>query len=634
MFNLHSYRMLASCINMSTKCSENLVYVAQRDGLISISFNYRSRYRSKMFNLQRKSTDTLAQTIERIQLNLLKLHKQDNRKSKTSVSPIEPEDVQLFINGNRLNPDDTVNGHAWVDGAILQFRNQSYRVVTDCPRVESVKLPACPMTNFTIMPLITLMNCQLQDCEFSWYRQEASSKKSTNCDQNWSKVSSQISYTPTTEDINRALKFTCVPSNGSKHGPEHHVISSPVEIGPLMCPFEKRFAFTKDSSRDKRQIRVVTYNILADLYADSDYSRTVLFAHCPTHALTIDYRRQLILKELTGYNADVICLQEVDKKEFVRVYEPYFKLVQDHSAVFDTKGNQVAEGVATFVRNDLFEIVESHRTILSELIQPLEEGVQNCRQLESTASQTDEQDKKNILLSIDTNHHPILKERESKVALDLLSRFDHIRNVILKKDALRKRFMDRQTVIQTSLVRSKEFPKEYFILANTHLYFAPDADHIRLLQGGVSIAYIEYLKEIYYKQAINSVDAPCGDIKLSVILCGDMNSSPDCGLYKLVTEGFVPEDFPDWSSNKEEQVIGLSLKTNLRFYSAYEGLRYTNYTPLFNGCLDYIYFEKGNLDRSATVPLPDHNEISETGGIPSDVFPSDHLALIADLKIT
>jgi len=46
--------------------------------------------------------------------------------------------------------------------------------------------------------------------------------------------------------------------------------------------------------------RVVTYNILADVYSDSDYSRDYLFPHCPADILSIDYRKQLLLKELTG----------------------------------------------------------------------------------------------------------------------------------------------------------------------------------------------------------------------------------------------------------------------------------------------------------------------------------------------
>jgi hypothetical protein len=44
----------------------------------------------------------------------------------------------------------------------------------------------------------------------------------------------------------------------------------------------------------------VSYNILADLYADSEVSRKQLYPYCPPYALSIDYRKQLILKELLG----------------------------------------------------------------------------------------------------------------------------------------------------------------------------------------------------------------------------------------------------------------------------------------------------------------------------------------------
>ena len=48
------------------------------------------------------------------------------------------------------------------------------------------------------------------------------------------------------------------------------------------------------------RIRVVSYNILADIYADSDFSRNELFPYCPPYALAIDYRKPLLLKEITG----------------------------------------------------------------------------------------------------------------------------------------------------------------------------------------------------------------------------------------------------------------------------------------------------------------------------------------------
>lgn len=631
LFNRQPYSLLANCIKMSSKAREDLAYVAKKDGTITISFNYRSQIRSKMFNLQRGSSERLAQTMERIQLNLNKLYKQENKKSKRKDTPLEQETITLILNGNKLDPDMTSNNEAWVDGAILQFKDQSFQVVTNCPKVESIKLPACPMSNLVMMPTISLMNSRIEDCTFSWHRLNTRTNQNFGpADEEGIKVSSELAYMPNEDDVNQVLKFTCVPSNETRQGPVYQATSSAIEMGPASCPFERRFAFTGARVSDPHKMRVVTYNILADLYADSDYSRTVLFGHCPTHALSLDYRRQLILKELSGYNADIICLQEVDKKEFTKVYEPYFKLMENCSGVYSPKGDQVAEGVATFVCNDTFEIIESHRTILSELIEPLKQDHSLSQTSDQTTGAISEQDQEE---SSKVPEHPILNDRESQLAQDLLAKFNHFRDAIVKKESLRERFTKRHTVLQTTLIKNKKLSNEYSIIANTHLYFAPDADHIRLLQGGVCVKYLEYMKEVYYKDLIVKSHGPNNDIKLGLILCGDMNSSPDCGLYQLLTQGYIPEDYSDWSSNTSERVEGLSLSTHLRLLSAYEGLNYTNYTPLFNGCLDYIYFEKDKFHRYSVVPLPDHDEITKIGGIPSDVFPSDHLSLIADLVV-
>jgi mRNA deadenylase 3'-5' endonuclease subunit Ccr4 len=46
--------------------------------------------------------------------------------------------------------------------------------------------------------------------------------------------------------------------------------------------------------------RFVSYNILADIYADSDFSRDMLFPYCPAYALDMNYRKLLLIKEITG----------------------------------------------------------------------------------------------------------------------------------------------------------------------------------------------------------------------------------------------------------------------------------------------------------------------------------------------
>ena len=53
-------------------------------------------------------------------------------------------------------------------------------------------------------------------------------------------------------------------------------------------------------------ITAVTYNILADKFATSGYH-----SYCPAQWLEWRYRLPRILQELDGYDADVICLQEV-----------------------------------------------------------------------------------------------------------------------------------------------------------------------------------------------------------------------------------------------------------------------------------------------------------------------------------
>ena len=50
---------------------------------------------------------------------------------------------------------------------------------------------------------------------------------------------------------------------------------------------------------------IVTYNVLADLYANS----IEIHGHCPLFARSWPYRRQNLLHELLKYEADILCLQ-------------------------------------------------------------------------------------------------------------------------------------------------------------------------------------------------------------------------------------------------------------------------------------------------------------------------------------
>lgn len=470
------------------------------------------------------------------------------------------------------------------------------------------------MNGFPCIPRLTNDDCDINESKFTWFRQI---KPGSRKDHNYSPLAQSFIYTPTLEDVGHNLKLVYYPTTGRKKDRKMMIETKcAVQLSPNFFPFQERHKHTSKFLVKDRDLRVVSYNILADLYANSDYSREVLFNYCPTHALTIDYRSQLMMKELIGYNADIICLQEVDKKIYKNVLSSSLRHFQNFSGVFHLKGGQVGEGLTTLFREDKFEIVQSHKTLLRHLIRhpyvnPREDPVDS------------EEDSRSLLA------HPILCDHESKLCQKLLSEYDDIRQVILKKPPLESRFCDRTTILQTTLLRLKNDPSYLVLVANTHLYSMADADHIRLLQGSICVKYLEFLKT-NLRLMIEELD---DESRLHLIFCGDMNSTPDCGLFQLVTQGQVGQNSLDWTSNKEEAVEGLSIDTTLRLQPAYENIEYTNYTPGFHGCLDYIYYEKEQVKVLQAVPPPYHEDVVATGGIPSDVFPSDHIALVADLSL-
>lgn len=65
---------------------------------------------------------------------------------------------------------------------------------------------------------------------------------------------------------------------------------------------------------------------------------------------------------------------------------------------------------------------------------------------------------------------------------------------ISRNAQLAERILQRSTTLSVNVVESLEH-NEILIVANIHLYFHPDADHIRLLHGGMAIRYLEHFQQ-------------------------------------------------------------------------------------------------------------------------------------------
>lgn len=160
-----------------------------------------------------------------------------------------------------------------------------YTIYTNLPTIEQLKIPNTIITGFSIYPTVEISNGTIAQSKFSWFK-----RSDGNDNAEWEKVGNNFTYDVTEEDIGCKLKVICEPGDGKSHGLSKEAVSTKaITVGPKNCPFESRNTFTQ-SAVPSDQIRIVSYNLLADFYADSAYSQENLFPYCKPRFLAFDYR--------------------------------------------------------------------------------------------------------------------------------------------------------------------------------------------------------------------------------------------------------------------------------------------------------------------------------------------------------
>ncbi|PVD39383.1 hypothetical protein C0Q70_02013 [Pomacea canaliculata] len=540
---------------------------------------------SRAYNLDRKQTEEVGTALNRLKVNLAKNLFKKKKKKKNVVAGLtggENKEVDaentlnvVIVNSCGRKVDETIpNQVAWAEGNKLMIGDTHVPIIVNPPTVKLLPLPSSIMAGFPIFPRFELEFADLQQSTFTWQKEDVSPvEEGAGVATEGHPVikSTHPIYTPDAGDIGCRLKLTCVPGRTGRRGREDCVVSDEVRPGPGPCPFEARQEYTSHRTEDGT-FRVVSYNILAETYSDTEYARDVLFSYCPPYALEMDYRRQLLLKEITGYNADVVCLQEVDRKVFENELLPSLDML-GFTGALKIKGQQGNEGVATFIRSDKFRIISQHDVLLTDMLM------------------------------------------NSACCSDL-------REAVEKLPKLKAKIEDRGNVLQAMVLETVQSPQRLLIVANTHFYFHPEAGHLRLLQAATSLRHLQSICELFEQQGR----------EISLVFCGDFNSTPHHGVNALITTGYIPEDYADWNDGgDEERIQGLQLQHRLKLSSACGYVDFTNFTPNFQDMLDYIFIDTKNLSVKNVVPSFTVEELTLHTAIPSVVFPSDHIAQICDL---
>ncbi|KAI3694576.1 hypothetical protein L1987_77543 [Smallanthus sonchifolius] len=421
-----------------------------------------------------------------------------------------------------------------------------------------------------------------------------------NGSETWFEVGRSKTYTPTADDIGHVLKFECgVVDLETKLsvGQANTILTSRVIPAPSPSP-RRLISVTNadvaghlDSSSGT--FTVLSYNVLCDSYATSD-----LYGYCPSWALSWPYRRQNLLREIVGYLADIVCLQEVQSDHFEEFFAPeldkhgYQALFKRRTTEVYNGSNQTIDGCATFFRRDRFSHVKKYEVEFNKAAQSLTDALVPNAQKKTALNRLV---KDNVALIV------VLEAKFSNQGVDNLGK--------------------RQLVC----------------VANTHVNVQHDLKDVKLWQVHTLLKGLEKIAA--------SADIP-------MLVCGDFNSVPGSAPHALLAIGKVDPMHPDLAvdplgilrpANKLTHTLPL-----VSAYSSFARIGYeqqkkrvdpntneplfTNCTRDFIGTLDYIFYSADSLTVESLLELLDEDSLRKDTALPSPEWSSDHIALLAEFR--
>jgi exonuclease III len=594
-------------------------------------------------HMQRHSSETLEKTLARMGLSLFKKLSESTKHCHKRTRAYKARNTQLSCNATIWKVDSEsgvpttpwdcqslTNYNAWSEARYTPLAIQISLVDVELsemdgsssvPQTLTFAVESCPPTVTTVRTF--------SDWESYLYPsvpivvQTETMYKSDQCMVDWY-VNGQLlqsnshSYTPTEADLGKSVAILVTPIRKGQHDgagcQEAYQFSTLVQPLPenlILSLRPKWIAPRCDRSSGEASdapLRIMTYNVLADQNA-FDFGVSGKVAHSYAEYLTPqvlkrERRLPLILHEILAHQADVVCLQEVDEY----VYETLFKSALRHAGYdgfFTSKENEGSrEGCATFWLTTRFDPVpESNKK--SHLI----------RDMFPFESKTDDQEWTAL------NDIAGLLGKRRDLRYIVAAKLGHILHLVP--------------------LQVKGDTKTIWV-ANTHLFYHPDASHIRLMQM--------YLICRELSESLKTKDG-------GIVLCGDMNSSLTNSPGKLLIDRIVPKNFrnlrtdlngfrwsrqwrqPDSPNAFDDDFPSLSLPDSFPILRSAlsETPAFTHFIGGlergFRGTLDHILVSP-DLIPLKSGPMPSMRDVTRDTAMPSERIPSDHVSLICEVDMT
>lgn len=292
-----------SVIQSTKSISDNVVFInnTKDSNELEFKFTYKWNNKIKSIGFVRPVENTVAESFTRMIEKLKRKTKSDEENYEFSL--IDPK------NGCSLSTETWKELIPILSTLRLQLNDNEYQIAYNYPMIESIELPKVAVVGFELYPSQMKYTGDMKNCKFKWFR--SSTKEKWNQCGNDSPV-----YHCNNEDFGGRLKLVCeLHFNGIITSTVQSNISNVSIFTIDTSAIDSRVQYTM-KNLPENQFRVVSYNLLADFYAKTQYSIENLFYYCDPDYLNNDFRKKLHQKELFGYKSDFYCLQEVDEDFF------------------------------------------------------------------------------------------------------------------------------------------------------------------------------------------------------------------------------------------------------------------------------------------------------------------------------
>lgn len=360
---------------------------------------------------------------------------------------------------------------------------------------------------------------------------------------------------------------------------------------------------TTNSSGQHDRFTALTYNILCEKYATATQ-----YGYVPERVLSWEFRRELILNEVREHDADIVCLQELDRhsyEEFFRSKLSYngYKGYYAQKSRAETLGDQArfVDGCGTFWKDKKYVCLDTQHLVLGR---------------------------------------KAVERPGAKASADMLNR-------VWQRDDI-----STVTLLENRITGSR------IIVVNGHFFWDPAFKDVKLIQAAVLMEELQRIADKYTKvppctnkqvfrfsgesEADDPQPEPGPSVEYSsgtqipMIICGDFNSGVKSAVYNLLAHGDLASQHSDLADRNYGSFSDSGMRHPFTLKSAYSSigeLAFTNYTPGFVDVLDYIWYSSNTLRITGLLGELDQEYLKKVPGFPNFHFPSDHLTLMAEFVV-